>query len=104
MIINFKIAIYTGTVIAIFFSVFPVIIKRKSIKEFIENFIMLLIGVTILAFITTLLIDTQRSSPELFIDRQRSSPERIKKKEAEHIMDGQFIHLHNVIMPNNKKS
>jgi hypothetical protein len=65
---------------------------------------MLLIGITILVFITTLLIDTQMSSPEFFIDRQMSSPERLKRKEAGHIMDGHFIHLHNVIMPNKKKS
>ena len=102
--INFKIAIYTGFLVAIFFSFFPVIFKRKSFKEFIENFIMLLIGITILVFITTLLIDTQMSSPQLFIDRQMSSPERPKRKEAEHIMDGHFIQLHNVIMPGNKKS
>ena len=54
---------------------------------------MFLIGFTILGFITTLLIDTQKSSPE-----------RLKRIEAEHIMDGHFIHLHNVIMPSNKKS
>jgi len=102
--INFKIAIYTGSLLAIFFSVFPVIFKRESFKEFVENFIMLLIGITILVFITTLLIDTQMSSPEFFIDRQMSSPERLKRTEAEHNMDGHFIHLHNVIMPSNKKS
>ena len=102
--INFKIAIYTGFAVAIFFSFFPVIFKRKSFKEFVENFIMLLIGATILVFITTLLIDTQMSSPDFFIDRQMSSPERLKRKKADHIMDGHFIHLHNVIMPSNNKS
>ena len=91
--INFKIAIYTGFAVAIFFSFCPVIFKRKSFKGFVESFIMLLIGSTILVFITTLLID-----------RQMSSPERLKRKKADHIMDGHFIHLHNVIMPSNKKS
>jgi len=102
--INFKIAIYTGFLVAIFFSFFPVIFKRKSFKEFLENFIMLLIGITILVFITTLLIDTQMSSPQFFIDRQMSAPEGLKRKEAEHIMDGHYIHLRNAIMPSNKKS
>jgi len=99
--INFKIAIYTGSLLAIFFAFFPVIFKRKSFKEFIENFIMLLIGTTILVFIITLLLDTQMSSPEFFIDRQMSSPERLKRKKAEHI---NVKMPSNVIMPSNKKS
>jgi len=102
--INFKIAISTGFVLAIFFSFFPVIFKRKSFKELIENFIMLLIGITFFVFMTTLLIDTQMSSPEFLIDRQMSSPEGLKRKKAEHIKNRHFIHLQNVIMPNNKKS
>ena len=99
MVINFKIAIYTGFLAAIFLSVFPAIIIRKSFKELVENFIMFLIGFTVLGFITTLLVDTQMSPPETFIDTQMSSPKRLKTKEA-----GHFIHLHNVIMPSNKKS
>ena len=91
--INFKIAIYAGFAGAIFFSVVPIIFKRKNFKEFIENFFMFLIGFTIVGFITTLIIDTQMSSPE-----------RLKRTEAEHNMDGHFIHLHNMIMPSNKKS
>jgi hypothetical protein len=97
--INFKIAIYTGFLAAIFLSVFPLIFKRKNFKEFVENFFMFLIGFTVLGFITTLLIDTQMSSPEILIDTQMSSPKRLKRKEA-----GHFIHLHNVIMPSNKNS
>ena len=102
--INFKIAIYSGSLLAIFFAFFPVIFKRKSFKEFIENFIMLLIGITILVFITTLLLDTQMPSPEFFIDRQMSPSKRLKRTEAGHNMDGNFIHLHYVKMPSNKKS
>jgi len=102
--INFKIAIYTGFALAIFFSFLPVIFKRKSFKEFLENFIMLIIGITFFVFIITLLIDTQMSSPEFLIDRPMSSPERLKRKKAEHIKAGNFIHLQNVIMPSNKKS
>ena len=102
--VNFKVAIYAGFAGAIFFSVAPIIFKRKSFKEFIENFFMFLIGFTIVGFITTLIIDTQMSSPEFIIDTQMSSPERLKRTEAEHNMDGHFIHLHNVIMPSNKKS
>ena len=54
---------------------------------------MFLIGFTIVGFITTLIMDTQMSPPE-----------RLKRREAKHNMDGHFIHLHNVIMPSNKKS
>jgi len=104
MVINFKIAIYKGYAVVIFFSFFPVIFKRKSFKEFIENFIMLLIGITALAFITTLLIDTQMSSSEFFLDRQISSPEQLKRGKAKHIKDGYFIHSHNIMMPSNNKS
>ena len=52
--INFKIAIYTGLSLAIFFSFFPIIFKRRNFKEFLENFFMLLIGITFLVFMITL--------------------------------------------------
>jgi hypothetical protein len=103
MVINFKIAIYTGLLLAILFSVFPAILKRKNFKVFIEDFILSFIGITILVFMTTLLLDTQMSSPE-FINTPMSSPERFKRKEAGHTMDGHFTHLHSVIIPNNKRS
>jgi len=91
--VNLNVAIYTGFAGVIFFSVFPAIFKRKSFKEFIENFIMCLIGFTFWGYITA-----------LFIDTQMSSPKRLKRIETEHIMDGPFIHFQNVIMPSNKKN
>ena len=91
--VNLNVAIYTGFAGAIFLSVFPAIFKRKSPNEFIENFIMCLIGFTFLGYITA-----------LFMDTQMSSPKGLKRIETEHIMDGHFIHLHNVIMPGNNKS
>jgi len=103
MVINFKIAIYTGFLVAILFSVFPAILKRKNLKVFIGDFILSFIGITILVFMTTLLLDTQMSSPE-FINPPKSSPERFKRREAGHIMDGHFIHLNSVMMPSNKRS
>jgi len=98
MEINFKIAIYTGFLLATFFSVLPAILKRKNFKVLMGDFILSFIGITILVFMTTLLIDTQMSSPE-FINTQMSSPERLKRKEA-----GHFIHLHSAIIPNDKRS
>jgi|GEM_PF-7076246 ABC-type uncharacterized transport system permease subunit len=103
MVINFKIAIYIGFLVAILFSVFPAILKRKSLKEFIPNFILSFIGIIILVFMTSLLLDLQMSSPE-FINPPKSSPERLKRREAGHSMDGHFIYLNSVLMPSNKRS
>jgi len=102
--VNLNVAIYTGFAGAVFLSVFPAIFKRKSFKEFIENFIMCLIGFTILGYITAFFMDTQMPSPTLFMDTQMSSPKRLKRIETEYIMDGHFIHFQNVIMPKKKKS
>src|SRR5210317_571919 len=103
MVINFKIAIYIGFLVAILFSVFPVILKRKNFKVFIGDFILSFIGITILVFITSLLLDLQMSSPE-FINPPKSSSEPLKRREAGQIMDGHFIHLNSVMMPSNKRS
>ena len=103
MVINFKIAIYIGFLVAILFSVFPAILERKNLKVFIGDFMLSFIGITILVFMITLLLDTQRSSPE-FINPPKSSSERLKRKEAGHTIDGHFIDLQNVRMPSNKKS
>jgi len=46
-----KVAIYTGFSGAILFSVFPAILKRKNIKEFIGDFIFSFIGCVIIGFI-----------------------------------------------------
>ena len=102
MVINFKIAIYIGFLVAILVSVFPAILKRKNLKVFIGDFMLSFIGITILVFMTTLLLDTQMSSHE-FINPPKSSPERFKREKAEHIMDRRFIDLQNVRMPSNKK-
>ena len=40
--VNFKIAIYTGFAVAIFFPVFPTIFKRKSVKKFISLYYVLI--------------------------------------------------------------
>jgi hypothetical protein len=40
--VNFKVAIYAGLAGAIFFSIFPAIFGRKSFKEFIKSFLMIL--------------------------------------------------------------
>jgi len=59
--VNFKVAIYAGFAGAIFFSVFPIIFDRKSFKEIMNIFIQLLVGFTLLGFITTFFIDTQQT-------------------------------------------
>jgi hypothetical protein len=58
--VNLKVAIYTGFAGAILFPVFSAIfksksLKEKSLKEFIANFIMCLIGFTFLGYITAFL-------------------------------------------------
>ena len=101
--VNFQIAIYTGFLVAILFAVFPAILKGKNLKVLIGDFMLSFIGITLLVFMTTLLLDTQSSSPE-FINPPKSSPDRLKREKAGHTMDGHFIDLQNVRMPSNKKS
>jgi len=101
--VNLCVAISTGFAGAILFSVFPAILKRKNLKVFMGDFILNFIRITILVFMTTLLLDTQIPSPE-FINPPKSSPDGVMREKAEHIMDVRFIDLQNVRMPSNKKS
>jgi hypothetical protein len=53
---NFIVSISTGFTGAIFFSVFPVILKRKNFKVFIGDFIFSFIGFVFIGFIIALLL------------------------------------------------
>jgi len=52
---NFIVAISTGLTRAIFFSVFPAILKRKNFKVFIGDFVFSFIGFVIIGFIIAVL-------------------------------------------------